>query len=552
MANNYTKKAQLLSLFGLDSHVDAPVKEDVADYSEDVSVGRLRTDILQMMLRMPRNRHDRYTLLRDLDEGLAASVLDLYTEECTQPIRDTKPPSQVFIKSSNEAIEKEGNRVLKKFHIADNCQPFLRSIAIFGDVFFRLFFGREGIKHPYIVDIPENVKVEQDEYKRTVGYSQVGIEFDTNNKKVSNAWDYVHFANKMRNELLPYGTSILHNSYRSLRQMILTEDSVLLYRLLRHPDRIMHLIDTGTADEIDQRRILNRWVNDYRRRHHVNPAQKSYDFRHQTITPTEDIYVALGANSSTKLERLPGSSNAFDVHDLEYWINKFFGEVRVPKAFMGFEGDINKAATLTSQSIRFARAVISLQNVFKKGVRLLLQIHYRYISKGETDKTYDWNIPGKDFEVQMAFTSGLAELDWINLMLQRSSYAEAYSQYLDNPYIDKYQMLYYMFSSIFKLAEDDVHKILRKTPELPTPTGFPGMPATKALAKVGGRTGATPEEKDAARELVKLTPQNKFLEELIWYLQEIKDMEAASNSAQHTDMDTGDMKVPVNPHQKKT
>lgn len=534
----YAKKMQLQKIFGLDSHTKpVEAKELPEAYSDDTSVGRLRTDILQMMLRMPKNRIDRYTLLTDLDEGLAASVIDLYVEECTQNLRDVHPDTQIRVNSKNLNIQKLGNEVLRKWGIANRCQPFIRGIALYGDVFYRLFFEGDHINHSYIVERPDSVKVVQDEYRITMGYSQAGVKFGTNNPKISEAYDYVHFANKSRVELLPYGTSILHNSYRSLRQMILSEDAVLLYRLMRHPDRIMHMIDTGDADEVDQRRILNRWYNDFRRRNYINPKESMYSHRHQTITPTEDIFIALGKNANTSLEKLPGSSNAFDVHDLHYWINKFFGEVRVPKAFMGFEGDINRAATLTSQSIRFARSVINLQNVFKQGIRELLQIEFAMRSTSEVDSTYAWWEPDGDFELEMAYTSGLAELDWINIMLQRSQYAETFKEYLDNPYIDVYQMLKYIFVDIYKLDEGDINSILRKTPSYPSMGETPGSPALTALATAKGKTGASEADRKAAEELLKLIPDSKFQEELYKYWQDVHNLKMSTKKTPATAMD---------------
>ena len=535
---SYAKKIQLQKLFGIDSHSRPVEIKDVPEpYSDDTSVGRLRTDILQMMLRMPKNRIDRYTLLTDLDEGIAASVIDLYTEECTQTIRDSHPDTQIRVKSKNTDIETVGNDLLRKLDIANRCQPFLRGIALYGDVFYRLFFGQDYIKHAYIVERPDSVQVVQDEFRTPIGYSQAGVKFDTNNPKISDAWDYVHLSNKARIDLLPYGTSILHNSYRSLRQLILSEDSVLLYRLLRHPDRLIHKVDTGSADEIDQRRIVNRWHNDFRRRSYVNPKESMYAHRHQSITPTEDIFLAVGENSRTEIEKMPGSSNAIDVFDLNYWINKFFAEVRVPKAFMGFEGDINRAATLTSQSIRFARSVVNLQNVFKKGIRELLQIEFNLRSKSETDTTYDWTAIDGDFELEMAYTSGLAERDWINIMLQRSEYADTFKEYMDNPHIDQYKMLKYIFLDIYKLNAEDVNKILLETPSMPGIGNTEGTASLRALAIAKGIRPATPEEKIAAEELVKLIPKSVFVEELRTYIAEINKIDDLSKSTPKTRYD---------------
>ena len=537
------KKAQLLALFNLDSHIGGSKGVDIPEnIQEESTSGRMRTDILQMMLRMPSRRIDRYKMLRDLDEGLAASVIDLYAEETTQSIRDSDNGEQILVKSkNNKNIETEGNKVLRRLGLAHGAYPLIRNILLYGDLFYRVYIKPTGIQRAFIIDKPESVSRQEDEQKRLTGFKQYGMEFiGTHDKYVSNAWDFVHFANLSRADLFPYGASILHNSFRTLRQVILTEDGVLLYRLCRHPDRLMHIIDTGTADTLDQHRILNQWINNYKRTQHINPSGSSYDYRNSQITPTEDLFIATAKDSQTRIDKLEGASNAFDVHDLDYWMNKFFSEVRVPKGFMGFEGDINKAATLTSQSIRFARAVAANQQVYKAGIRLLLQIHFNVISKTTEDPTYDWTLEGGDFDLEMAYTSGLAESDWINLLVQRVESANLLMPYLSDPYVDRHAMLYYMFTKILQFREDDVNKILRDKPVfLPPNTESMDLPAMHKLRELQ-RKDATPEEKRVAQELVNRTPMEDFVKEIAWYLDETLKIHNA-NKTVLTPYDKGEM-----------
>jgi len=525
-----TKKARLAALFGIDSHVTRPKEERPVAESDgdDYAYGRLRGDILQMILRMPRSRTDRYALLDDLDEGIAASVLDLYTEETTQPIRESKPQVPIIIKSENKAIEKEGNALLNKLGISSNPQPLMRVICKYGDLFYRLFYsGEKGIEYGYIIKNPGTVSREESDQKVLTGFKQVGVRFEKG-KEQSDPWDYVHFANLLHPENFPYGTAILSNSYRSLRQIILSEDSVLLYRLIRHPDRLYHVIDTGDADEVEQRRQLRRYASDFRRSQNINPSVGTMTHRHAPMTPLEDIFIAIGnQNVNTKIDKLPGSSNAFEVYDLDYYINKFFSEVRVPKAFLGFEGDINARATLTSQSIRFARAVIHMQSVLKKGIKRLLMIHYTLLTKSNTDQTYKTDEDGSNFNIEMCYTSGLAELDWISLMLQRSEYAQTLYAYADNPYIDNHAMLNYLFRDILKLKEDDISKIVLKSPVYPVPPKeqYPNISnMRKARVK-----GVTPQEQEYAKAIVKSIPFNSFVDEIQAYLEDVKQLHIESN-----------------------
>jgi len=548
----YGKKVKLMALFGLDAHVDSGQQFEYADSEkqEDFAAGRLRSDILQMMLRMPKRRVDRYALLRDLDEGLAASILNLYAEEASQGIRGSAHGEQIRVAcKGNENIANDGNRLLRRLGLTNNAKNFMRNIAKFGDMFYRLYLkGDKGVEHAVIMDRPEDISCVTDKFRRVTGYKQQNEVYvhpeDTvdADKTVSDPWDYIHFVNDTLLEILPYGASYLHDSYRSLRQIIMSEDSILLYRLLKHPDRFLHTIDTGTADVIDQNRIVNQWVNNLKRRQHHNPSARLFEYRNNPMTPTEDIYFGKSTGSETSIQQLQGSNNAMDIHDLEYWINKFFSEVRVPKAFMGFEGDINKAGTLTSQSIRFARAVASLQQVFKRGIRHLLQIHFR-VMDDDDDKTHDWQVEGCDFELEMAYTSGLAELDWLSLLVQRSEYADKLMPYLASPYVNKYELLKYIFSSIIGLSDKEVDLILRKTPQLEaTEAMIARLPHLQNLRKLHGK-GNMRSEKDIAVELTNGVPLDKVMKEIAWYLDAAIDLNNQANTPL-TPFDVGDQGLP--------
>lgn len=143
-------------------------------------------------------------------------------------------------------------------------------------------------------------------------------------------------SNEMNSEA-PFGESILRDAYRTFKQKELLEDSVLIYRISRAPERRVFYIDVGKARLSERENILRKVKNEYRqkkipvKRAGGDSVESIYD--PQSIQ--EDFFFAVGPEGkASRVETLPGGASLGNLDDLDYWFAKLWRALRVPDSYM--------------------------------------------------------------------------------------------------------------------------------------------------------------------------------------------------------------------------
>ncbi len=260
----------------------------------------------------------------------------------------------------------------------------------------------------------------------------------------------------------------------------LAEDSVLMYRMRRAPDRNLVLVDVGNMEEHEAVQYLNAWRKKFRKFEFIDPASPNYKKQYNPLTPLEDIFLAMRRDNQTRIESLSGAGNMGELYDLDHFRDKFFGSAKVPKAYFGFEGEINAKATLMQQDVRFARTLKRVQQSLMYGLRQLLEIHYTLLASTADDHTYDFSTPDKAFLVQMSPVSYLDEWERLQLIELRYRIVESMSRLATDMQLDPRVWAIYILLNYAKLPEELVLKLISKTPDEPLTTaggggGFGGM-----------------------------------------------------------------------------
>lgn len=470
-----------------------PYDRDDGDDGQAVSDDRRR--LLARLLTIDMDRKRRLAQYDEMDKSdIASSAVDMYAEDATQPNPDTG--ETIWVESQSSAIKEAAQEMLENLNIEEEITAIARSIALHGEDFERLIYEPvHGVRSFFWIH-PSKMARYEDRYRVLKGYNEEGQKYDaqpytsnagvraprsvsgmTSTKKLSAPWDYLHFRNRGRFRHHPYGTSILHNAIRPWRMIILSEDQALMYRLYRAPDRFAFFIDTGNASEPEQWNIVNRFRRKYKKNEFVDPISGRYDHRFNPITPLEDVFLGIGRDSKTKIERLFGSANVNDVTDLIYYIRKFCAAVRVPPEALGLNfGSTGKSedgltmysprSGLASQSHRYARSVARLQRAVREGIRHALQIHLRLKSLDPEDMTYDWQQSGNEFTVKMSPPSNLDEQDRIDAENVRVALAKAMQDLgMENAHIDLYNWTTYVMRRVFHLSNDELRKLVRNQPQ---------------------------------------------------------------------------------------
>jgi hypothetical protein len=136
----------------------------------------------------------------------------------------------------------------------------------------------------------------------------------------------------------PFGQSILETIFRIFKQKELLEDSVLIYRVARAPERRVFKIDVGNMPSHMAMAFVERVKNEIHQRRipsHTGGGQHIMDSSYNPLSINEDYFFPQTADGrGSSVEVLPGGSNLGEIDDLKYFNNKMVRALRVPSSYL--------------------------------------------------------------------------------------------------------------------------------------------------------------------------------------------------------------------------
>ena len=212
---------------------------------------------------------------------------------------------------------------------------------------------------------------------------------------------------------------------------------------MRAPDKRKILVDIGNIPPAEIDTFMGRIMDRMKKTPLVDPATGDYNLRYNMMNITEDFYLPVrGKDSGTDIQNLPGLQfNA--IEDIEYLRNKLLAAFKVPKAFMGYEEEVNGKATLAAQDVRFARTIERIQRIMVSELTKIAIIHL-YIQGFRDEELID-------FELSLTSPSIVYEQEKLNLWKEKVAVA---NDILGTKLISQD----WVYHHIFEMSEDDVNK----------------------------------------------------------------------------------------------
>lgn len=358
------------------------------------------------------------------DDDIIHSALDAFAEDATQP--DPFTSRTLWVESENIELQEIIHDFLDDIEYEDQIFSITRNVCKFGDDFEQVITAAgQGVIGVEWLD-PKQVERLQDDDGRIVGWKvyegeipstldqpSPAMDSDQEGEEVAAPWDIVHFRllggqrksvrRDFFNRGVIYGQSAVFASRRVWRRFRMMEDSMMMYRVRRAPDRDIYYIDCTGLNPGEQWDHARRWYKEFKKRQYVNQVAGDYKTEQNPLGHDEDIWLPIVEGRNTRIERQAGSTNIGDVHDMEFMVNRVFSTLRIPKEYFGFDSegwDQNKA--LAQKDIRFARTCKRIQRAVVLGTTRLIQIHLALIG---IDPTLEQN----EFTVKMTPISLLEE-----------------------------------------------------------------------------------------------------------------------------------------------
>ncbi len=312
-----------------------------------------------------------------------SAALDIYSEESTTPNEDgyilqiyseSKRIKSILADLFNNSLD-----------INTNLPMWTRNTCKYGDNFVYLKLDPEkGVvgcqqlptieieRHELGVDgrISIDITKEPDKDKK-------GLHFTWKNKNMEfKSWEIAHFRLLGDDRKLPYGTSMLEKARRIWKQLLLSEDAMLIYRTSRAPERRMFKVFVGNMNDDDVEAYVQRVANKFKREQIVDSRSGNVDMRFNQMAVDQDYFIPVRDPAAPDpITTLPGATNLSEIADIEYIQKKLLTALRVPKAFLGFEEVVGDGKNLALQDIRFARTINRIQKSMIQELNKIAIIH---------------------------------------------------------------------------------------------------------------------------------------------------------------------------------
>jgi hypothetical protein len=310
-----------------------------------------------------------------------SAALDIYAEESTT-VNEDGFMLQIYSESKRikSVLADLFNNVLD---INTNLPMWTRNTCKFGDNFVYLKLDPEkgvvGCQQLPNIEIERHEVGMSDKQAVDLGKhdSRKALTFAWKNKALTfQSWEVAHFRLLGDDRKLPYGTSMLEKARRIWKQLLLSEDAMLVYRTSRAPERRMFKVYVGNMNDEDVEAYVNRVADKFKRQQVVDKNSGNVDMRFNQMAVDQDYFIPVrDPGAPDPITTLPGATNLSEIADIEYIQKKLLTALRVPKAFLGFEEVVGDGKNLSLQDIRFARTINRIQKSMIQEMNKIAIIH---------------------------------------------------------------------------------------------------------------------------------------------------------------------------------
>ncbi|NJO63484.1 MAG: portal protein [Richelia sp. RM2_1_2] len=218
---------------------------------------------------------------------LIASALDLFMEEATV-VGDNGKMLNIY--SDKPQIKEELEDLFyNKLSINVNLPFWTRNMCKYGDNFVYLLAEKEkGVMYAKQLVNYEMERIEKiDQGKLLVKYRQreTSAEF--------NLMEIAHFRILGDDKYVPYGSSMLNKIRRVFRQLVMAEDAMLTYRIIRAGEKRVFKIDVGNIDEDDIEGYIHKVATKFKKTGQVYADSGHIDYRFNILGNDEDFFYQL-------------------------------------------------------------------------------------------------------------------------------------------------------------------------------------------------------------------------------------------------------------------
>ena len=248
--------------------------------------------------------------------------------------------------------------------------------------------------------------------------------------------------------------SYLHKAIKALNQLRMIEDSLVIYRLSRAPERRIFYIDVGNLPKVKAEQYLRDVMMRYRNKlvYDASTGEIRDDRKHMSMM--EDFWLPRREGGrGTEITTLPGGQNLGELTDIEYFQKKLYRALGVPESRIASDGGFNlgRSSEILRDELKFAKFVGRLRKRFANlfSDMLKTQLILKNIITPE-----DWNSINDHIQYDFLYDNQFAELKESELLNERLGTLATIE-----PYIGKYYSNHYVRTKVLRQTETEIEEI---------------------------------------------------------------------------------------------
>lgn len=392
----------------------------IGEFSKDTSFG----DVMYANI-----QQDKGARIRDYRViAAAAEVVEALDEICDETINIDENSNIVNLSikahdltvREREVIDDEFLKYAEYFDLKNRGWQFFRQLLIEGELFFELIIHQDYLKDGVlgVINLPcelidpvytnlQNMLIKGYVYRKPVYSTTTPNKIERVDFVPMEENQIIYTNSGVFNESKTFVIPFLENARRPYRQLSLIEDSIVIYRLVRAPERLVFNVDTGNMPPPKAEAYMRKLIQNYW-------SKKTFDMDQNDVVKKFNPQSMLDAfwfakrqgSEGTSVTQLPGGANLGELADLMYFVKKLYRSLKVPASRLDPEDSFKDGTEILREELKFAKFVVRQQQRFaaslKKGfiIHLKLKGLWEQYDLDQNNLEVEFNVPTNFYEMR--------------------------------------------------------------------------------------------------------------------------------------------------------
>ena len=325
-----------------------------------------------------------------------AEVADALDEICDEFLNEDEHGSMINLKLRNEIdqdplvnkqLHEEFKKFINLFDFKERAWEYVRNLLVDGELYFENIIHEKHVNEGIlgVINVPtqaidpvydnfQNMHVKAYLLRKAKHHKEAEEQYNSMSDKdfIPMERNQITYINSGTwNENKTFRIPFIENARRAYRQLSLIEDSIIIYRLVRAPERLVFNVDVGTMSPPKAEGYIRKLMQNYwsKKAFSLDEDKRVQSFNPQSILDAYWFPKREGS-TGTEVSTLPGGQNLGELQDLVYFVKKLYKALKVPTNRIDTENSQYSAdANVLREELKFANFIVRLQSQFASGLK---------------------------------------------------------------------------------------------------------------------------------------------------------------------------------------